>query len=44
MNADIEAEGVEHGKYGEVNAFESAGERLPAAFLGVSVFVMTKEA
>lgn len=43
MNADFEAEGVKCGKYGEVDAFEGAGDGFPATFLRVRVLVVAEE-
>lgn len=43
MNANIEAECVEDRDYGQVNAFEGAGDGFPTAGLRVCVLVVAEE-
>lgn len=44
INADFEPEGLENGEYGQVDAFERAGDGSPTAFLRVRVLVVAEEA
>lgn len=43
MNADLETQSVEYGEYGEVDAFESTGDRFTTASLRVCVLMVAEE-